>query len=215
MPHKLKAILLDMDGTLVDAFAPIVRAMKQTLHEFGLPDLSEREIRRHTGKGDCSMSKLFGAQKETATQRFMQIHDEDYITGISPLAGAEQLLHRLQRQNIPVAIVTSKGQQRAEEQLQHFGWLDGIDVVIGKVEGRASKPDPTPLLLACSMLGIPPQHSIMIGDGLADMQAAVRAQTYAAGLTFSFTREELMEAGAHATFSDLTEVDSWLQTQIR
>jgi len=213
-PHSIQAILLDMDGTLVDAFAPIVRAMKQTLQEFSLAQISDADIRRHTGKGDCSMTALFGNQKEAAGKRFLEIHDEDYFTGIFPLAGASELLHWLQNKQMPAAIVTSKGQHRAEEQLAHLGWSDQIHTVIGKLTGRASKPDPESLLIACAALQIKPEHTLMIGDGIADMKAAQRAGSIAIGITASFSSAELREAGATQTFPTLIEAHAWLKTQI-
>jgi len=201
-----------MDGTIVDAFTPIVRAMQQTLHDFSLPELSDLEIRRHTGKGDCSMKKLFGEHQEAATQRFIQLHDEDYLTGLKPLLGAEALLKDMQQQAVAVAIVTSKGQHRAENQLQHLGWTSLIHTIVGKLEGRASKPDPESLLLAASAMQVNIKHTVMIGDGIADMQAAVRAQSYGVGMTASFSAQELQEAGAQQTFATLPEVHTWLKT---
>ncbi|MDQ6954682.1 MAG: HAD family hydrolase [Mariprofundaceae bacterium] len=213
--HNIQGVLLDMDGTLVDAFTPIVRAMNQTLKEFGLKELTALDIRRHTGKGDCSMIALFGQHKVDASQRFIEIHDEDYFTGIFPLTGAAALLNDLQKKNIPTAIVTSKGQERAEAQLKHLGWFNKIHTIIGKLEGRASKPDPEPLILACKDLGVEAEHCIMIGDGTADMKAAKRAASYGIGLTASFSAHELHEAGAILTFPTLIEVHSWLRAQIR
>ena len=213
--HNIQAVLLDMDGTLVDAFAPIVRAMNQTLKEFGLDELSERDIRRHTGKGDCSMLALFGEQKEAASKRFLEIHDEDYFTGVFPLAGANELLNWLQEKQLPVAIVTSKGQHRAEEQLLHLGWSDKVHTVVGKLDGRANKPDPESLLIACTALHTSAENTVMIGDGIADMKAAKRAASTGIGITASFSSNELREAGATQTLSTLSEVQIWLKTQIQ
>jgi len=214
MGHSIQAVLLDMDGTLVDAFAPIVRAMNQTLQEFGLAQMSDADIRRHTGKGDCSMTALFGEQKEAAGKRFLEIHDEDYFTGIFPLAGATELLNWLQELHIPVSIVTSKGQHRAEEQLAHLGWSNKVHTVVGKLDGRANKPDPESLLIACDTLQTKPENTVMVGDGIADVKAATRAGSVGIGITVSFSSDELHEAGAIQTFPTLLEVHTWLKTQI-
>jgi len=214
MGHNIQAVLLDMDGTLVDAFAPIVRAMNQTLQEFGLAQMSDADIRRHTGKGDCSMTALFGEQKEAAGKRFLEIHDEDYFTGIFPLAGATELLNWLQDKHIPVAIVTSKGQHRAEEQLAHLGWSNKVHTVVGKLDGRANKPDPESLFIACDTLQTKPENTVMVGDGIADVKAATRAGSVGIGITVSFSSDELHEAGAIQTFPTLLEVHTWLKTQI-
>ncbi|MDX8384003.1 MAG: HAD family hydrolase [Ghiorsea sp.] len=211
----IKGVLLDLDGTLIDAFPPIVRAMKKTLHEFNLPDMSEHAIRRHTGRGDCSMATLFGDNKKEATQRFIAIHDETYLHHIDALPGAESLLNWLEDQQIPMAVVTSKGQHRAQAQLEKLGWLERFACIIGKLEGRAAKPNPEPLLLACDNMGLPIKDMIMVGDGEADMQAAQRAGCLAVGLSSSFSDKELEQAGANHCFSSLDEVLLWLKTQIR
>jgi phosphoglycolate phosphatase-like HAD superfamily hydrolase len=212
--NMIKGILLDMDGTIVDAFPPIIRALNQTFSEFGLPQMTAQEVKRHTGRGNCSMISLFGERREEAGIRFLEIHDEDYLQHITPLAGAEKLFLWLQKKNIPCAIVTSKSQKRAEAQLDVLGWRDLIQSIIGKIDGRPEKPDPTPVLLACETLDIIPQQTVMIGDGIADMKAATKAGALALGLCDGFSAEELTQAGATYCFNSLTEVHAWLKTQI-
>lgn len=206
---QIHALLLDMDGTLVDAFEPIVYALNQTLTEFGLPTLSEQEVRRHTGRGECSMISLFGEHREAAAKRFLELHDQR-LFDIRPLEGAESLLQSLRRKRMKTAIVTSKSQIRAERQLQHLGWVPYFDAVIGLDGERRQKPDPHTLLLASEALGTPPEACIMVGDGVADMKAACSARMTGAGLVGHFSEGELREAGASICFHGLSEVESWL-----
>jgi phosphoglycolate phosphatase-like HAD superfamily hydrolase len=203
-----------MDGTIVDAFPPIIRALNQTFAEFGLPQMTPQEVKRHTGRGDCSMISLFGERRQEAGVRFLEIHDEDYLQHITPLAGAEKLFLWLQEKNIPCAIVTSKSQKRAEAQLDVLGWTALIQSVIGKIDGRPEKPDPTPVLLACEALNVTPQQTVMIGDGIADMKSASRAGALPLGLCDSFSTEELNQAGARHCFNSLAEVHTWLAGKI-
>ncbi|MDX8401301.1 MAG: HAD family hydrolase [Mariprofundaceae bacterium] len=212
-PMRIEALLLDMDGTLVDAFAPIVRALNQTLREFGLPEMSERDIRRHTGRGDCSMRRLFGERRDEAARRFLQIHDQDYLDHCRPMPGARALLDWAMAADLPAAIVTSKSQSRAEAQLARLGWQGDFAAVIGKTDGRKEKPDPEPVLLACRAVGVSPESACMIGDGVADMQAADRAGALPLGLRHSFSDAELKAAGAHACFDSLAEVHAWLSRE--
>ena len=210
----IKGILLDMDGTIVDAFSPIVRALNLTFAEYGLPEMSELEVRRHTGKGEASMIALFGDKRAEAGRRFLEIHDEDYLKRITPITGAEELLGWLAGRGIPSAIVTSKSQSRAEAQIDVLGWNPFIQAIIGKIDGRPEKPDPTPVLLGCTALGIKPAEAVMIGDGIADMQAAARAGCTAIGISDSFSEGELSQAGATHCFDSLSEVHAWLKTAI-
>jgi len=210
----IKGVLFDMDGTLVDAFAPIIRALNQTFSEFALPQMTAQEVKRHTGRGDCSMQTLFGQRKKEATARFLEIHDEDYLQCITPMDGAETLLGWLQSNTIPCAIVTSKSQARAEAQLDVLGWSHLLQTVVGNMDGRAAKPDPAPLLLACETLGVAPEFSVMVGDGVADMQAASRAGSHALGLCDGFTAAQLRQAGADSCFESLTGVHAWLKNNL-
>lgn len=214
MSKQIRAVLLDMDGTIVDAFPPIIRALNQTFVEYGLPQMTAEEVKRHTGRGDCSMISLFGERREEAGKRFLEIHDEDYLDHINPIAGAEALLLWLKAKDIPCAIVTSKSQSRAEAQLDALNWSHHIAAVIGKIEGRPEKPDPTPVLLACEALATSPEHTVMIGDGVADMKAANRAGSRGLGICDSFSRDELNEAGAHTCFDSLNEIYAWLKERI-
>ncbi|MBL4775914.1 MAG: HAD family hydrolase [Mariprofundus sp.] len=211
---SIQAVLFDMDGTIVNAFPPIIRALNQTFIEFGMPTMSDVDIKRHTGKGDCSMTALFGARKAEAAQRFLEIHDEDYLERISPLDGAESLFKWLKEVNIPSAIVTSKSQLRAEAQLEVLGWTAYFDAVIGKCEGRPEKPDPAPVLLACKQLCIAPANAVMLGDGIADMKSASRAGTPALGFCDAFSAQELEDVGASVCFNSLYEVHQWLKKRI-
>ncbi len=211
MTGSIRAVLLDMDGTIVDAFAPIIRALNQTFVEFGLPPMSEQEVKRHTGRGDCSMKALFGERREEASRRFLEIHDEDDLQHIRPLPGAEELLQWLDEQDIPCAVVTSKSQPRAEAQLDRLGWHPYIATVIGKIDGRPEKPDPAPLRLACEDMDVSPAQAIMVGDGIADMKAAQRAGSRGLGLCDAFSAEELRAAGAAACFKSLNEVQAWIR----
>lgn len=210
----IKGILLDMDGTIVDAFPPIVRALNITFAEYGLPEMSELEVRRHTGKGEASMIALFGDKRAEAGRRFLEVHDEDYLKRITPINGAEELLGWLAGRGIPSAIVTSKSQSRAEAQIEVLGWNPLIRAIIGKIDGRPEKPDPGPVLLGCTALGLEPAEVVMIGDGIADMQSASRAGCRAIGISDSFSEEELNRAGATHCFGSLSEVHTWLKTAI-
>ncbi len=209
-----EAVLLDMDGTLVDAFGPIVSALNRTLADFGLPEMSDADIRRHTGRGECSMISLFGDRREEAAARFLEYHDE-HLLDVRPMPGAPDLLAWLNAQGIPAAIVTSKHQDRAEKQLAHLGWQDMVDCVVGLCEGRRQKPDPHTLFLACEALGVPPTRTVMVGDGTADMKAARLAGSLPVGLTHDFSEEELTDAGAAHCFDSLHALRAWLASLTR
>jgi len=210
----IKAVLFDLDGTLIDAFTPIVFAMQQTLKFYELPAMTDAAIRRHTGRGDCSMTDLFGDNKEDATKHFLAIHDEIYLNDIGVLDDVSDVLDFLDTKLMPMGIVTSKGQHRAEAQLTQLGWLSRFGTIIGKLEGRAAKPNPEPIYLACTDLQVDVASVVFIGDGEADMKAAFRAGCFGIGITSSFSDEELLAAGASLCFANMEEVLVWLKSTI-
>ena len=210
----IKGVLFDMDGTLVDAFPPIINAMNRTLAEYGMATMTPEAIKRHTGRGDCGMTSLFGEHKESATIRFLELHDADYLKQIRTIDGSEELLSWLQNRGIPTAIVTSKGQHRAEAQIELLGWQDCFQTIVGKINGRAEKPSPEPVLMACETLAVNPTDAIMIGDGTADMKAGSRAGAYTAGIIDSFSKKELEDSGASICFNSLIEIHQWLKKTI-
>jgi len=209
---EIRGVLFDMDGTLVDAFGPIVYALNRTLAEFGKPAMDDEAVRRHTGRGESSIAALFGDDRQAAIARYLEFHDEK-LYELTAMPGAESLLERLGSLHLPVGIVTSKSQSRAELQLSHLGWSGYFGVVIGMQDGRRQKPDPHTLEMACAALDIPASSTLMIGDGTADMQAARRAGMRAFGLTGHFSADELAAAGADDCFANLGGIEAWFQRQ--
>jgi len=212
--NRPQAILFDMDGTLVDAFAPIVGALNGVLREFGKEELSAEAIRRFTGGGVDHMQMLFGERKIEALQRFHELHDARYLSEIAPLPGADALLRWLAEQQIPAAIVTSKGESRAHAQLAVLGWQSLFGAVVGKIDGRPEKPSPAPVWLACERLGVEASETLFIGDGLADMRAGAAAGSRPLGLIGHYSAEELSDAGADDCFASLNDLHRWLQATL-
>lgn len=206
-----QGVLLDLDGTLIDGFTPIVIALNRTLAKYGLPTMASSDIRRHTGIGDGSLATLFGDRWPQAKADFLQAHDRIHLETIAPLPGAEELLAWLRQRGIPTGIVTNKAQGRAEEQIRHLGWDRWIDAIVGACDEHPAKPHPHPVRRLCRRLGFAAEHALLIGDGPADMQAANAAGCTGIGLTGAFSAAELVAAGARRCFHDLREVLAWLR----
>jgi len=213
-PETISGVLFDLDGTLIDAFPPIITALNQTLREFGKPEMTEAAIKRHTGRGGEGIRPLFPDHVEEAGRRFLELHDAIYLQQLEPIDGAETMLAWLQQRAIPCAVVTSKGQKRAEAQIELLGWSRYFGAVIGKMEGRPEKPSPLPVRLACESIGLRAAECIMIGDGIGDMMAGSSAGLFTVGITDAFSQQELEQSGARICFDRLDEVYRWLTTKI-
>ncbi len=214
LPSPIRGVLFDLDGTLLDAFPPIISALNQTLKEFGKPQMTVEAIKRHTGHGGGGIKPLFPDHVEEAGRRFLELHDALYLKQVQSIDGAEAILSLLEKLGIPMAVVTSKGQHRAEAQIDLLGWHDYFQTIIGKTDGRPEKPSPIPMQMACDALRRPAAECIMIGDGIGDMKAAVNAGLFSIGISDSFSEKELEENGASICFNSLIEVYQWLKTKI-
>lgn len=203
------ALLVDLDGTLIDGFAPIVAGVQAALAAIGRDPLSPAEIRRRTGAGGGQIRALFGERAEEALQVFYRVHDA-HLLDVQAQPGAEALLAAARGWGLRIAVVTNKAEPRARRQLAHLGLDALVDAVVGLAPGRRQKPDPHTLLLACARLRTTPAAAIMLGDGPADMQAACRAGCTALGLVGDHTEAELRQAGATACVHDLLEAKRWL-----
>lgn len=211
---RIDGVVFDLDGTLIDAFAPIITALNQTLREFGRPEMTPEEIKRHTGKGGAGIRPIFPDHVEEAGARFLELHDALYLDQVYEVPGARSILDWLAGLTLPIAVVTSKGQQRAEAQIERLGWGSYFQSIIGRVDGRPEKPSPIPVQMACEALQRSCKECIMIGDGIGDMQAGSDAGLFTIGITDSFSIEELEHVGADICFDSLIEAHRWLQKKI-
>jgi len=156
------------------------------------------------------MVSLFGEHRGQAHERFLHFHDQRLLD-IAPMEGAYDLLCQLRARGVPLAVVTSKSQSRAEQQIAHLGWSELLPVVVGLTPQRRQKPDPYTLELACDILGVAAADGVvMVGDGTADMKAARRAGCGALGVVGGFSASELQEAGAQACVANSEEISRWL-----
>lgn len=214
LPSPIRGVLFDLDGTLLDAFPPIISALNQTLKEFGKPEMTAEAIKRHTGHGGGGIKPLFPDNVDEAGKRFLELHDALYLKQVKMIDGSDKMLSLLHDMAIPMAVVTSKGQHRAEAQIDLLGWHGYFQTVIGKLDGRPEKPSPIPVRMACDALKQPAAKCIMIGDGIGDMKAGVNAGLFSVGISDSFSIKELEDSGASICFNSLYEVYRWLKTKI-
>ena len=206
----IQGVLFDLDGTLIDAFPPIISALNQTLQEFGKAPMTAEAIKRHTGHGGGGIRPLFPDHVDEAGRRFLELHDALYLKQVEMIEGADALLSWLHDLTIPMAVVTSKGQHRAEAQIELLGWNSFFKSIIGKMDGRPEKPSPVPVEMACESLSLDPAACILIGDGVGDMKAGSSAGLFTVGLVDSFSQEELERSGASLCLQSIPEVHQWL-----
>ncbi len=171
----MKAVLFDMDGTLIRSGEAHYHANKELASMLGLE--YTREIHeRFYGRRGVDILVALGASREDA-ERVMRKKGEvlkKYLSYVEPLVTREEI-ESLKRK-CKVGIVTSGSRDTLDILLKHVGIpVTMFDVIITAEDVEKGKPDPEPILKALEILGIPPEEAIYVGDTEHDREAAERA----------------------------------------
>ena len=213
-----RAIIFDLDGTLINSLEDIADSMNYTLTAFGFPTHNYDAYRYFVGNGLMNLVKESLPQSALENQHLLQLCFETmmdryqkcllYKTRLYP--GMKELLDILSSKNLKMAVLSNK----ANELTQHIcsdllkSWQ--FDFVLGATEDFPRKPNPDSALFIAKKLNLPPENIIYMGDTNVDMITANATGMFPVGVTWGFrTKEELQEAGAKLIIdkpSELIEV---------
>jgi len=179
---SIRAVLCDMDGTLVDSDDSVNRAWVAWSQQYGVePDVALAIA--HGAPADVTVRKLRPDLTEqqvadaAADQLRMQYAD---LGGVVPTTGALRLVEILDLRGLPWAIVTSADRRLAAARLGHVGISPPVLVTVEDVV--AGKPDPEGYLRAAAVLGVPPEQCLVVEDTEVGLQAGRAAGARTAGL---------------------------------
>lgn len=203
-----RALLLDLDGTLIDSAPDIAAALDRVLAARNLGSIPVAEVRRLIGHGigrlvsDAfvrSGAPLAGDGLESAQQEMAAHYAAQLVARTVLTPGAAELVAFCAHAEIAMACVTNKPRQMAEDILRHFRVVPPISVIVGGDMGMERKPSPEPLLAALARLGVPNEAAWMVGDGLPDHRAARAAQIVSVAVASGYG--EPYDAGVEATIA--------------
>ena len=210
---KNKAVLFDLDGTLINTIDDLADASNYMLRHFGYPEFEVDEYKYKVGNG---MRKLMeralpenhrtAADIDAAMDVFMPYYGEHSLDKTKPYDGIADTLQKLRGMGVKTAVVTNKAHAAAVKILDNM--LPGcFDVIFGQQEGVPTKPDPTSANMVIAKLGVLQSECIFIGDSGVDMQTANNVGAFALGALWGFrTKDELIENGAHAVIEKPAEI---------
>jgi phosphoglycolate phosphatase len=180
-PDWPRAVLFDLDGTLIDSAPDIAAAVNELLGRRGLGPLTLDQVVSMIGNGTKKLTeRAFAATSgplspDELDQRYAEMLEiyGRHLTGVTTLLpGAAELIAALRRQGARLGVVTNKPQRFIETIVEHFG-LDGdFDVVIGSDAGVTPKPAPDMLYAAMDKLDAGPRDTVMVGDSTSDVESA-------------------------------------------
>jgi len=181
---RIRAVLFDMDGTLVDTLPDIAAAVNAALVELGLHTLDPAHIATLIGNGPRILSRraleaqesLGVDQRERLVEPLLEGYARNYAVQAGKLGrlfpGTLEGLRELSAAGYSLGVVTNALQHLAETVLARFGIAPHLQIVIGGDRGVRHKPHPEPLWQACNALGVAPHETLMVGDSINDVAAA-------------------------------------------
>jgi HAD superfamily hydrolase (TIGR01549 family) len=213
----MRALIFDLDGTLVDTVYAHVFAWQQALAEVGMPIDGWRIHRRIGMSGGLftrAVTRVIGRTLEPREERLLQDRHGEIFRQLlptrRPTPGAVALLRRLREFKVPHGIATSGRRPEIDQSLVALEVPDDM-VVIDRGQVARAKPEPD-LFFACQeRLGVAVDDCYVVGDAVWDLLAARRARMLSVGvLTGGYGRDELLHAGAYRVYDDAAELDASL-----
>ena len=209
--QNVKAVLFDLDGTLVESSEAIIDTVEKVLESKGLK-CNRADV---AGMIGLPLENIFGVlvpnlSKEEIWQLVYE-YREYYIvhhlekTAIHP--SAKMILGELKARGFKLGITTAKYREPVMDVLAHFGILELFDVVVTGYEVKRHKPSPDIVLEAAKRLGISPKQCVVVGDSPLDVQAGKQAGSFTIGVVSkTYVKKQLKSAKPTAIIEKLEAI---------
>lgn len=195
---RVRAILFDLDGTLLDSAPDLVAALNWVRAGEGLEALPVDLMARHVSRGavgllQAGMPNAGAEQFQMWKDKLLARYAEHSFRHSVLYSGIPEVLGFLSESEIPWGIVTNKLAALTEPILQAAGLQDSVSCVVCGDTLDRNKPDPAPVELACELLNIPVHATLFAGDDVRDIQAGRAAGTMTAAVLYGYGSYELNE----------------------
>src|SRR5437899_5377952 len=185
-----RALIFDLDGTLIDSKLDLIRSVNAMLHEMGREQLHEDTISGYIGHGAPQLvGQALGhgateAERERALKFFLAYYEDHKMDSTCAYPGVPEALERLAA--FPMAILTNKPVRISVRILEGLGLARYFRAVYGGNSFETKKPDPLGAKTILRELGAAPAEPMLIGDSSADVEPARNAGTFAAAVNYGF-----------------------------
>ena len=217
---KYKAILFDMDGTVLDTLRDLNAAVNRCMEHFGYPTQTIDETRQRVGNGSKRLLELSVPERTDGNKIgellawYLPYCNEHANDTTAPYPGIPEMMESLREKGLALAIVSNKPDRTVKELAAiHFPGL--LETAVGENEaaGIRRKPWPDTLLAAAAELGVPIRECLYVGDSEVDVLTATRAGMDCASVLWGFrSREEIEAAGGNLFMTEPKELLAYILT---
>src|SRR5258708_2444097 len=187
---SVRALIFDLDGTIIDSQRDLIRSVNAMLHELGREQLHEDTISDYIGHGAPQLvGRALGRaateqERERALKFFLAYYEDHKMDSTCPYPGVPEALQQLAA--FPMAILTNKPVRISVRILDELGLAKYFRAVYGGNSFETKKPDPLGAQKILREFGAAPAEAILIGDSEVDVQTARNAGTLAAAVNYGF-----------------------------
>jgi HAD superfamily hydrolase (TIGR01509 family) len=209
----IKAVIFDVDGTLVDSNELHVRAWVDAFKHFG-KEVEYGHLCEQMGKGGdqlmpvfCTKEELDRFGSELADYR-VELFTREYLHKVRPFPRVRELFERIKADGLQIALASSAREEELEQHKKSLRISDLLETATSADDAERSKPHPDIFQAALEGLdGVSPSEAVVVGDSPYDVEAAARAGMRAIGvLSGGFAEERLREAGAVEVYKDVADL---------
>lgn len=223
---RLKAIIFDLDGTLLDSITDIANAMNKALRALGYPEHSVAAYHKYIGSGQKELTRRALPIKDRykdaiieLSQKYWDIYDAEWYLATRPFPGVLHTIQLAVSHKIKLAILSNKPHYFTKKMIRHFfrGAMishtkNPFGIYSGEVPDKPTKPDPTLALELAKRLKEDPIDIAFVGDMPVDIETAKNAGMIAIGAAWGYgSKEDLLEAGADMVFDSPVELSRFIE----
>lgn len=223
---RLKALIFDLDGTLLDSLKDIANAMNKALSSLGYPEHSIAAYHKFIGSGQKELTRRALPTKDRnkdaineLSQKYWDAYDSEWYLGTRPFQGVLHTIQLAVSHKIKLAILSNKPHYFTKKMIRHFfrGAMishtkNPFGVYSGEVPGKATKPDPALALEIAKRLKEDPIDIAFVGDMPVDIETAKNAGMIAIGAAWGYgKKEDLKAAGADLIFDSPLELTRFIE----
>jgi phosphoglycolate phosphatase len=207
---KFDHICFDLDGTLVDSRETIIKSTISALDKLNIPyKIDNEKFENMIGLHFHDIFNEFGISVPDFN-KFLEIYKKEYFNFISDSVlydNVSEVFSLLNKKNIKISLLTTKGQDQADKLINHFGLRKYFTFVMGRRDGLQHKPSPESLLFICNSIRTSPGRTLMVGDTELDIQCGKNANAFTCAVLYGYrSLEQLKENNPDYIINYLSEL---------